>query len=40
MGVPGEDVGLNSSACGNIDQGNLGKRGEDDKVSFGMKHTF
>jgi hypothetical protein len=40
VGVPGQMVGLDSSACGNIDQNNLGKRGEDDKVSFGMKHTF
>ena len=34
-------VGVDSSACGTVDSdAMLGKRGEDDKVSFGMKHTF
>jgi predicted porin len=38
---PPATVGIDSSACGTVDsEANLGKRGEDDKVSFGMKHTF
>ena len=40
VAIPGESVGVDSSACGDIDQMNLGKRGEDDKFSLGMKHTF
>ena len=37
---PPATVGIDSSACGNVDQNNLGKGGEDDKFSLGMKHTF
>jgi predicted porin len=37
---PPPSTGIDSSACGNIDQNNDGKRGEDDKFSVGMKHTF
>ena len=34
-------VGIDSSACGTVDSdANLGKRGEDDKFSIGMKHIF
>jgi predicted porin len=38
---PTETLGIDSSACGTVDSdANLGKRGEDDKFSIGMKHIF
>jgi len=38
---PPATVGIDSSACGTVDsEAKLGKRGEDDKFSIGMKHTF